>query len=247
MAIVITPNGQYVDDQTGMPVDPRLLNELLDPRSSARQGEVMGGANLDPGSVVREGEANLDPRSVAREGEDVVMERMFPGSGLDPRSVAREGERMTPRALDPGSVVRGGEMARENIPSDLDMGMDSEMRAEDLSDVDKVRMLIDMGLSPKEAMEAIGREKAMGVRPEEFGATIPSEGMGALGGVPTGAMMPATMSAPMPTPRGSTNMGMPEDAIMAQRMNQVDTTGLSPEQMNMLRMGIDPFAEGMVR
>jgi len=247
MAIVITPNGQYVDDQTGMPVDPRLLNELLDPRSSARQGEVMGGANLDPRSVVREGEANLDPRSVAREGEDVVMERMFPGSGLDPRSVAREGERMTPRALDPGSVVREGEMARENIPSDLDMGMDSEMRAEDLSDVDKVRMLIDMGLSPKEAMEAIGREKAMGVRPEEFGATIPSEGMGALGGVPTGAMMPATMSAPMPTPRGSTNMGMPEDAIMAQRMNQVDTTGLSPEQMNMLRMGIDPFAEGMVR
>jgi len=243
MAIVITPNGQYVDDQTGMPVDPRLLNELLDPRSSARQGEVMGGANLDPRSVVREGEANLDPRSVAREGEDVVMERMFPGSGLDPRSVAREGERMTPRALDPGSVVREGEMARENIPSDLDMGMDSEMRAEDLSDVDKVRMLIDMGLSPKEAMEAIGREKAMGVRPEEFGATIPSEGMGALGGVPTGAMMPA----PMPTPRGSTNMGMPEDAIMAQRMNQVDTRGLSSEQMNMLRMGIDPFAEGMVR
>jgi len=140
-----------------------------------------------------------------------------------------------------------GEMARENIPANMDMGMDSEMRAEDISDVDKVRMLIDMGLSPKEAMEAIGREKAMEVRPEAFGATIPSEGMGALGGVPTGAMMPATMPAPMPTPRGSANMGMPEDAIMAQRMNQVDTTGLSPEQMNMLRMGIDPFAEGMVR
>jgi len=63
--------------------------------------------------------------------------------------------------------------------------------------------------------------------------------MGALGGV--GAMMPP------PTPRGSANMGMPEDAIMAQRMNQVDTRGLSSEQMDMLRMGRDPFAEGMVR
>ena len=203
MAIVITPNGQYVDDQTGMPIDPRALNELL-PKGGANR-EMMTGAAL----------------TVPEMQSDIAMQN--PNMGME------------------------GEMARENIPANMDMGMDSEMRVEDISDVDKVRMLIDMGLSPKEAMEAIGREKAMEVRPEAFGATIPSEGMGALGGVPTGAMMPATMSAPMPTPRGSTNMGMPEDAIMAQRMNQVDTTGLSPEQMNMLRMGIDPFAEGMVR
>ena len=62
--------------------------------------------------------------------------------------------------------------------------------------------------------------------------------MGALGGVPA--------NMPMPMPRGSTNMGMPEDAMVAQKMNQVDTSGMSPQQIEMLRMGRDPFAEGMI-
>ena len=172
MAIVITPSGEYVDDQTGMPVDPRMIQQL-DPRSSARQGEAMGGVNLDP------------------------------------RSVVREGERMMPKEFDPMSVVREGEMARENIPANLDMGMDSEMRAEDLSDVDKVRMLIDMGLSPQEAMEAIGREKAMEVRPQEFGVPTQDPGMGALSGVPTGgAMMPPPMQRPMQNPNALERMRM---------------------------------------
>ena len=174
MPIVITPSGEYVDDQTGMPVDPRMIQQL-DPRSSARQGEAMGGVNLDP------------------------------------RSVVREGERMMPKEFDPMSVVREGEMARENIPANLDMGMDSEMRAEDLSDVDKVRMLIDMGLSPQEAIEAIGREKAMDpssvVRPEEFGVPTQNPGMGALSGVPAGNQAPMPM--PMPRPEDLMQRQMP--------------------------------------
>ena len=170
MAIVITPSGEYVDDQTGMPVDPRMIQQL-DPRSSARQGEAMGGVNLDP------------------------------------RSVVREGEMMGGAVMDPGSVVREGEMARENIPANLDMGMDSEMRAEDLSDVDKVRMLIDMGLSPQEAMEAIGREKAMEVRPQEFGVPTQDPGMGALSGVPAGNQAPMPM--PMPRPEDLMQRQMP--------------------------------------
>ena len=98
-----------------------------------------------------------------------------------------------------------GAMARENIPANLDMGMDSEMAAADLSDVDKVRMLIDMGLNPQEAMEVIAREKALSpVRPEEFGAETGS-GMGALNGVPAGGQAPM----PMPTPR-------PEDLMQRQ-------------------------------
>ena len=174
MPIVITPSGEYVDDQTGMPVDPRMIQQL-DPRSSARQGEAMGGVNLDP------------------------------------RSVVREGEMMGGAVMDPGSVVREGEMARENIPANLDMGMDSEMRAEDLSDVDKVRMLIDMGLSPQEAIEAIGREKAMDpssvVRPEEFGVPTQDPGMGALSGVPAGNQAPMPM--PMPRPEDLMQRQMP--------------------------------------
>ena len=176
MAIVITPSGEYVDDQTGMPVDPRMIQQL-DPRSSARQGEMMG----------------------------------FTDESLDPRSVVREGERMMPKEFDPMSVVREGEMARENIPANLDMGMDSEMRAEDLSDVDKVRMLIDMGLSPQEAIEAIGREKAMDpssvVRPEEFGVPTQDPGMGALSGVPAGNQAPMPM--PMPRPEDLMQRQMP--------------------------------------
>jgi len=218
MAIVITPSGEYIDSVTGNPVNippqrPDFPMMSKTGATSEMEMRTMGQAMQDPNLR----NLNIPPMS-QQELQNILTD---PNMGME------------------------GEMARENIPSDLDMGMDSEMRAEDLSDVDKVRMLIDMGLSPKEAMEAIGREKAMDsssvVRPEEFGATIPSEGMGALGGVPTGAMMPA------PMPRGSANMGMPEDAIMAQRMNQVDTRGLSSEQMDMLRMGRDPFAEGMVR
>ena len=172
MPIVITPSGEYVDDQTGMPVDPRMIQQL-DPRSSARQGELMG----------------------------------FADESLDPRSVVREGERMMPKEFDPMSVVREGEMARENIPANLDMGMDSEMRVEDLSDVDKVRMLIDMGLSPQEAMEAIGREKAMEVRPQEFGVPTQDPGMGALSGVPAGNQAPMPM--PMPRPEDLMQRQMP--------------------------------------
>ena len=78
MAIVITPSGEYVDDQTGMPVDPRMIQQL-DPRSSARQGEMMGftDESLDPRSVVREGERMMpkefDPMSVVREGEIFLL------------------------------------------------------------------------------------------------------------------------------------------------------------------------------
>ena len=62
-----------------------------------------------------------------------------------------------------------------------------------------VPAVIDMGLSPQEAMEAIGREKAMEVRPQEFGVPTQDPGMGALSGVPTGdAMMPTPMQRPNP-------------------------------------------------
>jgi hypothetical protein len=62
-------------------------------------------------------------------------------------------------------------MARENIPSNMDMGMDSMMPQQmDLDAINKVRLLMDMGLNEQDALEAVVRERAMGtVRPEEFG------------------------------------------------------------------------------
>ena len=95
----------------------------------------------------------------------------------------------------------------QNMLTDPNMGMEGEMAAADLSDVDKVRMLIDMGLSPQEAMEAIGREKAMEVRPQEFGVPTQDPGMGALSGVPAGNQAPMPM--PMPRPEDLMQRQMP--------------------------------------
>ena len=192
MPIVITPQGEYIDDQTGRPVDPRMIQQL-DPQSSARQGEVMGGAR------------NFDPRSVVREGEEMVRKYSF----------------------DPNSAVREGEMARENIPTNMDMGMNSMMPQTmgqqtgsaltegEMDDVAKVQMLVDMGLTPADAMEAVAREKMSQVNPSAFGgnAEAPNPGMGALSGVQAGNEIPMSM----PTPR-------PEDLMMRQMPSGRDRT-----------------------
>ena len=130
-----------------------------------------------------------------------------------------------------GASMTPQDMARENIPPNMDMGMDSMMPKSDMTDIDKVRLLMDMGLNEQDAIEAVVRDKGMGsVRPEEFSGaresamqqqtpmtrpSMPSLGMGAL------------PSAPPPRP--------------------FDASGMSREQMDMLRRGIDPFAEGMVK
>lgn len=120
-------------------------------------------------------------------------------------------------------------MARENIPPNRDMGMDSMMPQMDMDDIDKVRLLLDMGLNEQDAIEAVVREKSMGtVRPEEF----------------SGQQMPTQQQAPMPRPQ----MPSPEmGALPSAPPPRPDMSGMSREQMDMLRRGIDPFAEGMVR
>lgn len=125
-------------------------------------------------------------------------------------------------------------MARENIPPNMDMGMDSMMPQMDMDDIDKVRLLLDMGLNEQDAIEAVVREKSMGtVRPEEF----------------SGQQMPTQQQqAPMPRPQMPTSpqaQGM--GALPSAPPPRPDMSGMSREQMDMLRRGIDPFAEGMVR
>ena len=179
----------------------------------------------------------------------------------DPGSVAREGEmnaiaNMDMQRLDPRSVVREGEMARENIPPNLDMGMDSmmpqnidprsvvregERAAAELSDVDKVRMLIDMGLNPQEAMEAIAREKAVSpVTPQEFGRVVDMQG----GQQMADPMMQQQQMQQSPQPMGALPMARPTPPMPMQR--PFDVSDMSPEQRDMVRRGIDPFAEGMM-
>jgi hypothetical protein len=128
-----------------------------------------------------------------------------------------------------------GMMARENIPANLDMGMDSMMPAAELSDVDKVRMLIDMGLNPQEAMEAIAREKARPtIAPEEFGRVVGMEG----GQQMADPMMQQQQMGALP-------MARPTPPPMPMQ-RPFDLSNMSPEQRDMVRRGIDPFAEGMM-
>ena len=129
-----------------------------------------------------------------------------------------------------------GAMARENIPPNRDMGMDSMMPQMEMGmdDIDKVRLLMDMGINEVDAIEAVVREKGMGtVRPEEF----------------SGQRMPTQQQqAPMPRPQMPTSpqaQGM--GALPSAPPPRPDMSGMSREQMDMLRRGIDPFAEGMVR
>ena len=129
----------------------------------------------------------------------------------------------------------GGAMARENIPANLDMGMDSMMPAAELSDVEKVRMLIDMGLNPQEAMEAIAREKARPtIAPEEFGRVVGMEG---------GQQMADPMMREQQM--GALPMARPTPPPMPMQ-RPFDLSNMSPEQRDMVRRGIDPFAEGMM-
>jgi len=144
-----------------------------------------------------------------------------------------------------------GEMLSK-IPSQRSMSneeMDMKQRTgATLTVEEKIMALMDMGLTQGEAIDAIAMEESAGsVNPQMFAGTPSARATeGAMGNMGVlGGMQRETPMA-MPIPRGSTNMGMPEDAMVAQRMNKVDTSGMSPQQIEMLRMGRDPFAEGMI-
>ena len=121
-----------------------------------------------------------------------------------------------------------------NIPSNMDMGLESMTM--DMDAINKVRLLMDMGLNEQDALEAVVRERSMGtVRPEEFGGQqMPAQQQQA----PMQQQMPMARP-PMPSP----GMG----ALPSAPPPRPDMSGMSREQMDMLRRGIDPFAEGMVR
>jgi hypothetical protein len=180
MPIVITPSGEYIDSVTGNPVNIPPQRPDLPMRSRT-------GATSD-----------MEMRAMDEAMQDPNLRNL---------NIPPMGQQELQNMLTDPNMGMEGEMARENIPANMDMGMNSEMAAADLSDVDKVRMLIDMGLSPQEAMEAIGREKAMEVRPQEFGVPTQDPGMGALSGVPAGNQAPMPM--PMPRPEDLMQRQMP--------------------------------------
>ena len=108
----------------------------------------------------------------------------------------------------------GGARARENIPANMDMGMNSEMPVP-MTVVDQVNALMAMGLTEDQALEAIAIEQSAGrVDPQNFSGGAKSDmEMGALSGVPMGNQTPMAM----PTPR-------PEDLMMRQMEDGRDRT-----------------------
>lgn len=189
MPIVITPLGEYIDSETGNPVN-------------------------------------------------------FPPQRPDiPRGMGQQtGVALTPREMN---------MGRENIPANMDMGIDSMMRnptrsaltEEEMDDVAKVQMLVDMGLSPTDAMEAVAREKLMNpnpINPEAFsgGAVAPSTVENRANMIGQGDPAMGAMGA-SPIPRGATDMGMPENGIVADLMRR----GYSPDMISAMIGGNIPPRE----
>jgi len=171
-----------------------------------------------------------------------AMEEAMQDPNLRNLNIPPMGQQELQNMLTDPNMGMEGQMARENIPANMDMGMDSEMRAEDISDVEKVRMLIDMGLPPADAMEAVAREKEMNqnpVNPEAFSG---------------GAVAPATIENPagvtnvdpsmgglgaLPTPRGAKDMGMPENGMVADLMRR----GYTPDMISAMAGGNMPPRE----
>jgi hypothetical protein len=230
MPIVITPSGEYVDSVTGNPV--QMTTPPMD-NMAQRLSQGMGQRNLDSGSVAREGEMIggavmpqiPDPMSVVRSEEEMLyLDRLKAIKEMDPGAVAREGEDVVMERMFPGSVSDPRSVVREG-----------ERATAELSDVDKVRMLIDMGLNPQEAMEAIAREKARPtIAPEEFGRVVGMEG---------GQQMADPMMREQQM--GALPMARPTPPPMPMQ-RPFDLSNMSPEQRDMVRRGIDPFAEGMM-
>ena len=198
MPIVITPTGQFIDSVTGNPVD--LPPQRPDLPMMSKTGAT----------------SEMEMRAMDQAMQDPNLRNL----NIPPMSQQELQNILT----DPNMGMEG-EMARENIPANMDMGMNSEMPVP-MSVVEQVTALMDMGLTEDEALEAIAIERSAGqIQPQSFGQSgqeqqmqqmqpqMSNPGMGALSGVPAGNERPMVM----PTPR-------PEDLMMMQLPSGRDRT-----------------------
>tara|TARA_R110002074_G_scaffold166397_1_gene326912 strand:+ start:321 stop:890 length:570 start_codon:yes stop_codon:yes gene_type:complete len=173
--------------------------------ASTREDDMMRMQRmLDPGSVAREGEI---PMSIEIDGQTRMM---------TPSEIAR---------LDlPMRESTGSALTPQELQSDIGRRTGAAM-----TDIEKVQMLMDMGLDQRTAIEAVAMEKDMPpVDPRQFSGQQPAPqpmpqqmqpqqmanpGMGSLSGVPSGMERPMVM----PTPR-------PEDLMMRQMPSGRDRT-----------------------
>ena len=90
-------------------------------------------------------------------------------------------------------------------------------------------------------MEVIAREKTgSAIAPQEFGRVVDMQG----GQQMADPMMREQQMQQLPQPMGALPMARPTPPMPMQR--PFDISDMSPEQRDMVRRGIDPFAEGMM-
>ena len=220
MATVITSSGQYVDDQTGMPADPRMMQQMANQRQ--RTGATLTPQEMMPAIDNTPRLKNImQPDNIRGDGYTQNM-RDRDGNmvaNYDSMTGIRNLQSILPKGLmdEINSLVSRGmteDEAMEIMKPEILKVLNPmpSVGSEDVDDVAKVQMLVDqMGLSPVDAMEAVAREKISQVNPLAFGGRpqVENPGMGALSGVPTdGAMMPTPMPRPMQNPNSLEQMRM---------------------------------------
>ena len=202
MPIVITPQGEYINSETGNPVNlPPQRPDIPRGMGVTDNGMEMARENIP---------ANMD----------MGMNSMMPQT-----MGQQTGAALTPKEMQVGLANRSGSALTEG----------------EMDDVAKVQMLVDMGLSPTDAMEAVAREKQMNpnpINPEAFsgGAVAPSTVENSAGMIAQGD---PSMGAPSPMPRGATDMGMSENGVVADLMRR----GYSPDMISAMIGGNMPPRE----
>jgi hypothetical protein len=215
MPIVITPQGEYIDSVTGNPVNlPPQRPDFGSGSTSDKEMSFMNNLNNKLASGMRDsGSGSTSNREMS-----AMAGMMGQGGAIsdeERRFLEETNRRMAPGMRPSGSGSTSDMEMRayeDALRPTVGQGSVSDM---EMDDVAKVQMLVDMGLSPADAMEAVAREKMSQVNPSAFGgnAESPNPGMGALSGVQAGNEIPMSM----PTPR-------PEDLMMRQMPSGRDRT-----------------------
>lgn len=198
MPIVITPTGQFVDSATGNPVNlpPQRMGEMAQENIPANRD--MGMDSMMPQTMT----PVMRPTGVGAtsDAELKMMEEMQSGAGS-----MSDAEMMAMRnreAMNMQNNMSGAMSDQEAMA--MQQGQIPAMSIEE-----KLDILMRMGLSQDEAIEAIALENSLpATNPSEFGGARSEGEMGALSGVPTEARMPTSMPRPMPRPNSLEQMRM---------------------------------------
>ena len=198
MPIVITPTGQFINSETGNPVNlPPQRPDFGSGSTSNREMSAMRGMMGQGGAISDEERRLIDETN---RGMAPGMREAGSGSTSDREFQAYQ------------QAMQGQQQAQQmgGAMSDQEAMAMQQGQIPPMSIEEKLDILMRMGLSQDEAIEAVALENSLpATNPSEFGGARSEGEMGALSGVPTGgAMMPAPIPRPMQNPNSLERMRM---------------------------------------